>query len=603
MPVDCEREVMPESVFMPEVADASLTTPAGFEAIATLVRRRWIAATLNVVTWGLLLVWAGSILATGGWTWLDVAVLVCLAFGTPWPVLGFWNAAIGFWQLHGAREATAFLGSAEMTDRVTVKTAVLMTLRNEEPARALLRLKTVKASLDKTGEGENFSYFVLSDTDIADVARREEEGVAAWRMEDGDHARIFYRRRQDNAGFKAGNVRDFATRWGSDFTLMLPLDADSLMTGTAIIELVRVMQKHPKLGILQSIVVGTPSGSAFTRIFQFGMRLGMRTYTMGQAWWVGDCGPFWGHNALVRIKPFVEHCTLPVLAGKPPFGGEVLSHDQVEAALMRRAGFEVRVLPVEIGSYEDNPPNVLEFMQRDTRWCQGNLQYLKLVGLPGLLPVSRYQLIWAVLMFVGVPAWTVLFALTPFVAADAQRFGNFPFGSALVLYLTLLLMYLAPKLAGVLNALLTPGEVRRFGGRARFGLSAVIEIVFSFLLAAITSLRTSLFMAGLLLGKTGGWQVQHRDVGGISWRVAASALWPQFVFGIAVCGAVAAVSPAILLWSLPLTIGYVLAVPFAVLTASPAVGGFLRQTGIAGIPEDFVTPPEIRAVQQHGGGL
>ncbi len=135
---------------------------------------------------------------------------------------------------------------------------------------------------------------------------------------------------------------------------------------------------------------------------------------------------------------------------------------------MRRAGFEVRVLPVEIGSYEDNPPNVLEFMQRDTRWCQGNLQYLKLVGLPGLLPVSRYQLMWAVLMFIGVPAWTVLFALMPFAAADAQRLGDFPFGSAAVLYLTLLLMYLAPKLAGILNALLTPGEVRRFGGPARF---------------------------------------------------------------------------------------------------------------------------------------
>ena len=166
---------------------------------------------------------------------------------------------------------------------------------------------------------------------------------------------------------------------------MLPLDADSLMSGEQVVRLARMMQAHPKIGILQSLVVGMPSKSAFARIFQFGMRHGMRSYTMGQAWWVGDCGPFWGHNAVVRIKPFHEQCDLPILPGAPPLGGHVLCHDQVEATLMRRAGYEVRVLPEERGSWEENPPTMLEFARRDVRWCQGNMQYLKLLDLPGPL--------------------------------------------------------------------------------------------------------------------------------------------------------------------------------------------------------------------------
>ena len=179
-----------------------------------------------------------------------------------------------------------------------------MTVRNEDPGRAILRLKTLKSSIDATGQGGAFSYFVLSDTNNPAVGAAEEKAVEAWKAADPDRDRIVYRRREHNTAFKAGNVHDFCARWGGQFTLMLPLDADSLMAGDQMVRMVRMMQAHPKIGILQSLVVGMPSSSAFARIFQFGMRHGMRSYTMGQAWWVGDCGPFWGHNALVRIAPF-----------------------------------------------------------------------------------------------------------------------------------------------------------------------------------------------------------------------------------------------------------------------------------------------------------
>src|SRR5690606_18708380 len=444
---------------------------------------------------------------------------------------------------------------------ILVRTAVLMTLRNEDPARAILRLKTVKESLDRTGYGGQFSYFVLSDTNDPSIAAAEEEAVQAWKRSLPDPDQVVYRRRAENTGYKAGNLRDFCERWGGDYELMLPLDADSLMSGETILRLVRIMQAHRQLGILQSLVVGMPSSSAFARIFQFGMRHGMRSYTMGQAWWTGDCGPFWGHNAVVRIRPFLERCQLPVLPGKPPLGGHVLSHDQVEATLMRRAGYEVRVLPFECGSWEENPPTLLEFIRRDVRWCQGNMQYLKLLDMPGLHPMSRFQLIWAILMFLGIPAWTLMIALLPVLAYEAQSITQYPTALAVALYVVFFLMYLSPKIAGLLDVVLTRGGVRRYGGRVRFAISALIELVFSFLLGAVSTIRTTIFMIGLLFGKSVTWGGQARDAHGISWRAALVNLWPQTVFGLVLCSVLAAISPTVLAWSLPLTAGYLLAIP------------------------------------------
>ena len=428
------------------------------------------------------------------------------------------------------------------------------------------------------------------------MAEAEEAAIATWKARLPEHLaqRVIYRRRTDNTGFKAGNVRDFCSRWGGDFELMLPLDADSLMSGDAIVRLVRMMQAHPRIGILQSLVVGMPSKSAFARIFQFGMRHGMRSYTMGQAWWVGDCGPFWGHNAVVRVRPFIEDCELPTLPGKPPLGGPVLSHDQVEATFMRRAGYEVRVLPTEAGSWEENPPTILDFLERDVRWCQGNLQYVGLLGTPGLYPMSRFQLVWAILMFLGIPAWTLMIALLPVAAWFSQGAQTFPVGMAIGLYVTFFAMYLMPKIAGLIDAILTPGGVARYGGAVRFGASAIIELVFSFLQGAVSTIRTAIFMIGLVFGAKVNWGGQERDSYGLSWWAAVSALWPQTLFGAVICGSLLMIDPTVFWWSLPLTAGYVLAVPFAVLTADPALGRWMAAAGLAGIPEDFDPPPEVK---------
>jgi membrane glycosyltransferase len=586
-------------------AALSLTTPSGLQSIDVLTRRRRIVFALNALTYAAMLWVAARVLGAGGWTWVDVILFICFAAGTPWTVLGFWNALVGLWLLHFRKDALAevapYAAAGDQPTPLRVKTAVFMTVRNEDPQRAILRLRTVKDSVDATGEGAAFSYFVLSDTNDPSVAAAEESAVAAWKASDPDRDRIVYRRRTDNTGFKAGNVRDFCARWGKDYTLMLPLDADSLMSGDQIVRLVRMMQAHPKIGILQSLVVGMPSASAFARIFQFGMRHGMRSYTMGQAWWVGDCGPFWGHNALVRIKPFHEQCDLPMLPGSPPLGGHVLSHDQVEATLMRRAGYEVRVLPVERGSWEENPPTMLEFARRDVRWCQGNMQYLRLLDLPGLYPMSRFQLVWAILMFIGIPAWTLMIALLPLAAWEGRSVPDFPAALASGLYLTFFAMYLMPKIAGILDVMLTEGGVASYGGWLRFVPGAVLELAFSFLQGAVSTIRTSIFMVGLLFGKSVVWGGQSRDAQGLSWRTAAENLWPQMLFGVIVCGALLAIAPAVLWWSLPLTAGYVLAVPFAVLTADPRLGRALQKLGVCGIPEDFHAPPEVNTVMGNAG--
>ena len=581
--------------------DHEALTPAGLQARGTLMRRRLLVLGLNIVTLAVLLYGASLVLGAGGWTAADIVIFLALLVGLPWSVLGFWNAAIGLWLLHGSddglEQVAPFAAAGEARQPLAIRSAVLMTLRNEDPARAFARLRVVRDSLDASGEGRWFDYFVLSDTNDPEVARQEEALAAAWTAELGEVARLVYRRRSDNAGFKAGNLRDFCARWGERYDVMIPLDADSVMSGAAILRLVRIMQFHPRIGILQSLVVGMPSRSAFARIFQFGMRHGMRPYTMGSAWWSGDCGPFWGHNACVRIAPFRDACHLPVLPGKGPLAGAVMSHDQVEATLMRRAGFEVRVLPLEEGSWEENPPTMLDYAKRDLRWCLGNLQYLKLMDLPGLKPMSRFQLAWAVLMFLGVPAWTLIIALLPLKVVEDAGIADYPAALAAGLYVLFMAMYLSPKLAGFADILLTKGGTKQYGGRARFLVSAVIELVFSFLQGAISTFRTTIFMIGLAVGKARiGWNGQSRDARALSFATAFAGLWPHLLFGAYLFATLAWLSPTVLLWSLPLTAGYVLAIPFAMLTALPAVGEWFARTGLCGIPEDFDPPAELVAI-------
>jgi membrane glycosyltransferase len=365
-----------------------------------------------------------------------------------------------------------------------------------------------------------------------------------------------------------------------------------------MLKLVRMMQIDPRLGIMQTLVVGMPSASAFARIFQFGMRLGMRSFTLGSAWWQGDCGPYWGHNAILRIAPFVEHCHLPVVTEGALVKGHVLSHDQLEAVLMRRAGYEVRVLPEEGASFEQNPPTLVEFMRRDLRWCQGNMQYLSFLQLPNLRPVSRFQLMFAIIMFLRSPAFMALLMLGSVAVALAPTPADFMrFDAGIALLVLMLTMSFAPNIATAIDVLMRRKLRYLFGGTLRFIAGFLLMMVFEILLAATMWASHTLFLIRLPFGRTVGWGAQARDDHQVSWGFAARYLWPQTLMGLAPLLLLAFTAPSAIPYALLLAGGPLLSIPFAVLTARPTLGRALIALGLDGLPEEVAPPPELRALE------
>lgn len=532
-------------------------------------------------------------LAPGGLDIIDCLMLAAFAITLPWSVIGFWNALIGLSLMVFSRRPEVIASPAAAlglgNEPITERTAILVCVRNEDPARLRRNLESMLSGLATSGAADKLHCFILSDSfkpEVVDVEallanelRRRFEGRLA----------VTYRRREVNTGYKAGNIRDFCDRWGNGFDHMVVLDADSFMSTRAILRLIRVMQADRKLGIVQSLVVGMPSSSPFARIFQFGMRLGMRSFTLGSAFWQADCGPYWGHNAIIRVKPFMEQCDMPLVGGK-----HILSHDQVEAALMRRAGYEVRVLPVEDGSWEENPPTLLEFMRRDLRWCEGNMQYWRLLTLPGLHGLSRFQLVFAILMYIGSPAW-MLFALLAstrhaLIATPGPVFRP-ETGSLLLIFV--LTMTFAPKLATVFDVLVHGALRRSFGGGLRFISNLLLDTLFTTILSPIMAVTHTAFIGGLCIGRTIGWTSQLRDEHAVSFTDAFSRLWLQTWVGIMGISWFAKISLATMFYSLPLVGSLVLAVPFAMVTARPGLGLLFARLGVARIPEETLPPAAL----------
>lgn len=578
-------------------------------------RRRLVFFSLVSATIVVLVAALTAIFLEGGLTVLELAMILLFALSLPWMVIGLWNSAIGFLlprlSRDGLRRVASIAGLDEPLKPVSGRIAIVVPVHDEDPVSVFRFLRATVASLDATGRGEPFDIFLLSDTRDDRLAAAERALFAAWKRADRRPGRLHYRRRTVNTGFKAGNLRDFCERWGGDYECMIVLDADSMMSGAAILRLAGLMQANPRLGIAQTLVAGLPSTSPFARIFQFGMRHGMRTYTAGSAWWQGDAGPYWGHNAIVRLAPFIEHCRLPPVPGRPPLGGEVLSHDQIEAVLMRRAGWGVRVVPVEGGSFEANPPTLLDFIKRDLRWCHGNMQYTRLLGLAGSHWLGKLQLLLAILMYtcslcwVGFCALGLLRSVAPALGLPSGRLLPEPAGLpndgvlaalSVALFIVVVASTSAPKLLGVLQALSDRAERRRYGGAGKLLGGAAIEFVFSMLLAPIISVAQTIFMAGLLLGRRRGWASQLRSDRRVPPGVAARRLWPQTVLGIAVALLLTLLAPGALPWAVPMLAGLLLAVPLAVVTTSPALAGLLIGAGLCATPEELSPTWELRAV-------
>jgi membrane glycosyltransferase len=526
-----------------------------------------------------------------------IILLVLFSLTLPWMVVGFWNAIIGLVLCQCFKDPSTLVlpASMQVSDSapLTHSTAILLCIRNESPARLIRNLQVMLDDLVKQKLIGHFHVYVLSDTNEADIAAEEGSCFAALSTRWHEQIAITYRCRDNNVGYKAGNIADFCQRWGKDHDFALVLDADSFMAASAIARLVCMMQANPRLGILQGLVIGLPSSSAFTRLFQFGMRLGMRSYTMGSAWWQADCGPYWGHNALIRLAPFIAHCDLPTLHSRTGEVKPILSHDLVEAILMRRAGYEVRIYPSEDASWEENPPTLTEYIRRDLRWCEGNLQYVHLLGLKNLQPVNRMQLVLAIAMFFGSPAWIGLILIctiaigmsgAPSALVDISAFSN--------LLLATLVMWYLPKIAGALDVLLRTSESKRFGGRWCFGLSLFLETLFSLLMTPIAWLNHTLFILGLAFGKKGGWTAQTRDDHSVSVAHAFAQCWPHTLLGAALTGLLYFTHPETLAYGLLFFGGLLFSIPLLVMTSQPWLGRFMIRHQLLSLPEE-ITPPAV----------
>jgi membrane glycosyltransferase len=523
-----------------------------------------------------------EVLAPGGWTPAKLAMLAAFIGVTPWTGLCAANGLIGFAILLLCRDPVRSVCPVPpFPSRSVARTAIAMTVRNEDMRRVLPSLRRLLNDLARSGFGEAFALFILSDTDEASAAG-EEQAVASFAAQDRDPTRIHYRRRASNAGFKAGNVMDFLDHHAGGFEFMLALDADSEMSAAAVLRLLTTIQANPGLAVVQHLTTGLPASSSFPRLFQFGMRAGMRTWAVGQAWWQGDEGPYWGHNAIVRIAPFRQHCRLPTLTD----GRHILSHDQIEAAVLRGAGWGVCVLPEEDGSWESNPPALPEFFRRETRWLAGNMQYLHLLRLPGLRPMGRWQLIQAILMFAGTPLY-LLFLLAAATAAATDTTSPFPAGWALALTLGWLGALYAPKLLGYAEVALSPDKRNRYGGLASLASGACTEFCFTLLLDAIASVTRTIALPRLAIGIPIQWTPQNRNDRGVGWREAAHLLWPQTAIGLIVLAAFAQAGWTAICWAMPLAGGLLLAIPLCVWTADPRVGQWMRSKAVAAIPEEL----------------
>jgi membrane glycosyltransferase len=573
-----------------------------FVSSRRVTARRAFFAALVLSTIAALLVLTGYALSAGGLTFADGVLLLLFGLTMPWAVIGFWNGIIGFLIMRLARDPVRTVNPAAPHGRsdepITASTALTIFVRNEPPNRVIRNLDTMMRELAAAGVAGKFHLYVLSDTSLPEIAALEEKGFGALAAEWRGRVPVTYRRREVNTGFKAGNFWDFCQRWGDNHEFAVTLDTDSFMTAAAIMRMVRIMQADPKLGILQGLVSGLPTTSAFARIFQFGMRLGMQSFTIGSAWWQADCGPYWGHNAALRIAPFKAYCEIPKLPGKGILRGHVLSHDQIEAALMRRGGYDVRVLPEENLGWEENPPTLLEFLRRDQRWLQGTLQYGFFLWLPGLKFVSRFQLAFAMMMFLGSPAWIGLLIVGTLAIAASPSMSDFIRPDAGYALLTVyVVMWFTPKIATGIDVLARPELRRAFGGTARFLASIVTETCASFLLSPMMWFCHTLFFAGLPFGRVIGWIGQVRDDHTVPWSEALKQLWSHTTVGIACLAILMATHPVAAIYAFVLIAGgLAVSIPFAVITAMPSVGLALARIGIGRLPEESAPPKALAAL-------
>ena len=536
-----------------------------------------------------------------GADWVDFVRIALCAATAAWIA---WGAALGIGGLIGRRFKTPPRASLAESGQAA-KTAILIPVYNEDPRATFSSAAAMAHSLAQTPYAGLFDIAILSDSRDPEVIAQEEAWFLTLHADMPREIGAFYRRRTDNTGKKAGNIGDFVRRHGARYPYMLILDADSLMEGETIVEMLRRMEAEPRLGLLQTLPKIIASKTWFARALQFSAGLFSPMFTCGLARVQGEEGPFWGHNAMVRTNAFAESCGLPALSGAPPFGGHILSHDYVEAALLRRQGWIVRVDPDLEGSYEEGPQNAIDYAKRDRRWCQGNLQHIRLLTAPGLHGWNRFTFLQGVMAYISSPLW-MAFIVASIVAplfAPAIDYFPSPYLPAIfpraetALAVTLLVgvggLLIGPKLLIALRAGVS-GEARRFGGFFRVFLSTLAEIIWSSLLAPITLMYQSRSVMQVIFGMDGGWPSSDREGQTLKFGEAFRASWWIVLTGILTLVGSWTLAPDLFWWLTPIAGPQIIAPLLIAASSSPASGRFAYHCQLFRTPEELARPAIVR---------
>ena len=483
-----------------------------------------------------------------------------------------------------------------------------MPIYNEAPARVFGALEAMIEEVEASGLGGAFEWFFLSDTTDPEIFIAEEQAYLAMRERLDQHGRLFYRHRPKNLSRKSGNIEDFVTRWGGRYPHMVVLDADSLMTGNTIVALAAAMEADPDAGIIQTIPLIVNRNTLFARLQQFAARIYGPVIAAGVSVSMGRDGNYWGHNAIIRTEAFAAHCGLPVLRGRPPLGGHILSHDFVEAALIRRAGYAVYMLPSLGGSYEECPPSLIDLSTRDRRWCQGNLQHLRVLTAKGLHPMSRQHFVTGIMAYVSSPLWMAQLLIGIVIVLQASYIKPEYFSSDFTLFPTwprfdpqrslalfglTMTILLIPKFLGLALGLIQGQTRRDAGGAGYLAVSALFEIIMSALLAPIMMLIQAGHVMHFVFGLDTGWDPQRRDDGSIPFKDIVRRHRSHVALGVLSLVAGLSISPSLVAWMSPTILGLILAIFLSWGTGLRRAGMALRRAGLLVTPEERVTPPVV----------
>ena len=546
-----------------------------------------------------------EIFLPNGLTNLEIAQLGLGLTLFAWLCMAFWTGIIGFvLQLFNIDPLSLRKKQCvpDQDSPLVQKHAVVMPVYNEDTRRIMVGFEACVREIMGSAQAEQFDFFMLSDT--RDEQKAEAE-LRAWnRMTKrlGRYAsHVLYRRREEKSHRKVGNLKDFCERWGANYESMIVLDADSIMSGERMLDLARRIEQNPDTALVQTIPMPVRQDTFFGRFVQFAAHLYSPMLATGLSFWQTDSANYWGHNAIIRIAPFMQHCGLPTLEGRAPFGGEVLSHDFVEAALLRRAGWQAYLLTDTTGSYEEVPSNIVDYAIRDRRWVQGNIQHLGLLKVKGLKTANRLHFLFGAFAYISS---LVLFCMLALGTADAliratsvpdffvSEYQLFPSWQVarqdmmmVTMWGTAALLFL-PKLLGITLALIKRRS--EFGGAFSLLKSAILELVMAVLIAPLMMFYHSYFVISVFIGHSVKWEAQEREGRKVPWSVAFK--HTQIMSCLAVIWGVTTFyyTPSLFMWLLPVLIGMVLAAPIIRLSSSTHLGVSLRNWGV------FVIDQEVK---------